>query len=237
MRPSEQDRKYCSRECYGKAVGLRQQGANHPMYKHGMTAQKLSERQRLRKHKDYTAWRDKVYARDEYKCRACRTGTNLQAHHHAAWVDEPKLRLKVSNGITLCDECHRLWHAYERKGLFVGKESLLQKKVQSALTEYGFFVYNVPGTPFGTSGIPDLVACYRGVFGGLECKVFPNYLSEQQKAAGDRIRQSGGIFVVIQSEDDIGKVIELFETKALERGWCDEELVVDNVSALEALEP
>jgi hypothetical protein len=90
------------------------------------------------------------------------------------------------------------------------------------LSEYGFYVYNVPGTPFGTIGIPDLVVCYQGGFGGLECKVFPNYLTAVQEAQAGRIKASGGIFMVVQSEDDIGRVIEAFELKRASGCWATE---------------
>jgi 5-methylcytosine-specific restriction endonuclease McrA len=222
VRASETDRKYCSRQCYATAVSIRQQGVGHHMYKHGLTKVRAPERQRLRVHKDYKAWRAAVFERDGFACRACRGKGDLNAHHHIAWTDDPKLRLKVSNGVALCNECHRLWHAYDRKGLFVGKESALQSKVVSALSEYGFYVYNVPGTPFGTIGIPDLVVCYQGGFGGLECKVFPNYLTAVQEAQAGRIKASGGIFMVVQSEDDIGRVIEAFELKRASGCWATE---------------
>ena len=211
---SSATRKFCSRDC---------QIASYRSEANFKTCDRTSERQALRRHVGYAAWRDAVFARDSYACRACTaSGVQLEAHHHAPWGTEAKLRLKVSNGITLCRECHRLWHAYDRKGLFSGKESALQSKVIAALVEYGFYVFNVPGTPMGTNGVPDLIVCYEGVFGGLECKVFPNYLTEPQKAQGKRIVEAGGIFYVVQSEDDIGRVIELFETRRrIKSAWSE----------------
>lgn len=224
--------KYCSRECYGIAVGERQKGDKHHMYKDGKSAERESVRQALRKHKSYKKWRTDVFERDEYCCRSCRaTGVELHAHHVVPWVDDPKLRLKVSNGVTLCDECHRLWHLYDRKGYFDKKESLLQQKIIDALRAYGFYVYNVPGTPLGVNGTPDILVCYNGLFGGVEVKVFPNYLSELQKKAGERIAASGGIFYVAQSEDDIGRIIELFSLKS-----ATGDFVVNEVSGLDDLE-
>jgi len=117
-----------------------------------------------------------------------------------------------------------LWHAYNRKGLFEGKEALLQAKVIEALREYGFYVFNVPGNPMGTTGIADLLVCFNGVFGALECKVFPNYLSELQRVNGERVAAAGGVFYVVQSEDDVGRVIELFETRVAKHGaWVGSE--------------
>ena len=163
VRPSESDRKFCSRACYGKYVGERQSGEGHHNYKDGRSKVRTSERQELRKHKGYADWKTKVFERDSYSCRACTKTGSLEAHHHAPWSEAAKLRLKVSNGITLCKECHRLWHAYNRKGLFVGKELALQAKVKAALESYGFYVFNVPGTPLGVNGVPDLLVCFNGI--------------------------------------------------------------------------
>lgn len=231
--PSEGNtRKYCSRECYAKAVSERQKGTKHFNYKHGLTSQKFSEKQKVRKHPQYKSWVKSVLVRDNYRCRACDcAGGELHVHHHAPWADAPKQRLRVSNGITLCKECHRLWHLYERKGIFTKKESLLQEKIASGLREYGFHVYNVPGSPYGVHGIPDLMVCYNGFAGGIECKVFPNYLTEIQRAEGERIKAAGGVFYVAQSEDDLGRIIEMFELKS-----CSGAFVVNALTGMHELE-
>lgn len=220
-------KKYCSRACYDKSIGPRQTGELHHNYKHGLTAQKTAARQALRKHPMYKAWVKAVLDRDGYACRSCgAVGGNLNAHHHAAWSADPKSRLKKSNGITLCTECHRLWHMYDRKGVFVGKESALQESVATQLRDCGFFVYNVPGTALGENGIPDLVVCANGVFVGVECKVFPNYLSELQKRSCDRIRQAGGLFFTVYSVDDVGKIIEAVERTTVAGGLVSDEAPV-----------
>lgn len=117
--------------------------------------------------------------------------------------------------------------------MFDKKESLLQEKVIAALREYGFYVFNVPGTPLGVNGTPDLLVCYNGMFAGLEVKVFPNYLSELQRMAGERIKASGGLFYVVQSEDDIGRVIEMMESKAASGEWVRD---TDELTGLQELE-
>jgi len=59
---------------------------------------------------EYKAWRKKVYGRDRYKCQmpGCTSSGHLNAHHIKRWADAPYLRFVVSNGITLCDDCHKL---------------------------------------------------------------------------------------------------------------------------------
>lgn len=53
-------------------------------------------------------WRTTVFERDHYTCRQCgRHGVKLQAHHIKSFKGHPELRYDVSNGLTLCLECHK----------------------------------------------------------------------------------------------------------------------------------
>lgn len=58
--------------------------------------------------REYKAWRKAVFDRDSYTCQMCgdNKGGNLNAHHIKAYKDYPKLRYEVSNGMTLCEQCH-----------------------------------------------------------------------------------------------------------------------------------
>lgn len=60
---------------------------------------------------EYIKWRASVYRRDGYACQmpGCtqKGFKNLQAHHIRRWADNPSLRYAVSNGITLCNVCHK----------------------------------------------------------------------------------------------------------------------------------
>lgn len=55
-------------------------------------------------------WRKRVFKRDKYTCKLCGLtsydGIRLNAHHIRPYKDYNHLRLDVSNGITLCHECH-----------------------------------------------------------------------------------------------------------------------------------
>jgi predicted restriction endonuclease len=60
---------------------------------------------------DTKLWRNLVYERDGYKCQKCRrVGRELQSHHVLNFSDFPELRFDVSNGITFCKNCHKLFH-------------------------------------------------------------------------------------------------------------------------------
>lgn len=125
-RVSGKQRKYCSMPCVV----------------HSMTFDKLSERSRkrnvtlwsgyerktsankaARKTRQYKEWREAVYKRDNYTCQECgaKSGNGktivLHPHHIQPFATFPELRYEVSNGITLCDVCHRKRHNH----IFIGK--------------------------------------------------------------------------------------------------------------------
>lgn len=59
-------------------------------------------------------WRKYVLERDGNVCQKCGNPGN-NAHHVKSYINYPEIRLKVSNGITLCDECHKK-QPKERRG-------------------------------------------------------------------------------------------------------------------------
>lgn len=60
---------------------------------------------------EYKEWRKSVFARDNFTCKECGSSDhNIEAHHIKKYHDFPKLRLTVSNGLTLCKPCHKLQH-------------------------------------------------------------------------------------------------------------------------------
>ena len=70
------------------------------------------ERQIIMHSKKYIEWRKQVFQRDNYICQVCerRSGQGLslflEAHHILRFKEYPKLRFDISNGITLCKDCH-----------------------------------------------------------------------------------------------------------------------------------
>lgn len=59
----------------------------------------------------YAKWRTSVFTRDHFTCQECgKIGGELNAHHIKAWKSYPELRYELSNGKTLCYECHKEYH-------------------------------------------------------------------------------------------------------------------------------
>lgn len=57
----------------------------------------------------YEDFRKKIRARDKNRCRmpGCKSRKKLQVHHIRTWSQASSLRYEISNGITLCEECHK----------------------------------------------------------------------------------------------------------------------------------
>ena len=87
-------------------------GEESPVWKGGVAVER-NERATY----DYQNWRNKVFHRDNYTCRCCgnRSSNNnpviLNSHHIYNWKDYPELRYEISNGITLCNQCHYKFHS------------------------------------------------------------------------------------------------------------------------------
>jgi 5-methylcytosine-specific restriction endonuclease McrA len=83
-------------------------GPDHYAYTHGKHQRDKCDRRTV----EYRKWRDEVFARDRFACQQCgdARGGNLQAHHIKPFASHPELRFSVSNGLTLCRDCHERLH-------------------------------------------------------------------------------------------------------------------------------
>lgn len=65
-----------------------------------------------RHYPEYNNWRTDIYKKDNYTCHKCsQRGVFLNAHHIQNYATHKKLRLDMSNGITLCKLCHDKFHS------------------------------------------------------------------------------------------------------------------------------
>lgn len=84
-------------------------------------------------------------------------------------------------------------------------EGKVKKKVKSILDLYGAFYFSPTTGGFGGSGIPDIIACYKGRFVAIECKAGKNTPTELQKKAIANIQKAQGSAIVV-NEDSLGLV-------------------------------
>jgi Holliday junction resolvase len=80
-------------------------------------------------------------------------------------------------------------------------ESKVKSSVTTILKRLGiYYFYPVTGG-YGSSGVPDIVCCYDGVFVAIECKAGHNKPTPLQEAQMQKIRQAGGYTIVINEEN------------------------------------
>lgn len=106
------ERQFCSRGCqklYYREHSDEVKGENSPRWKGGCS---IPERTRFMQTPQYREWRREVFKRDGFTCRICKQEKSgrLNAHHIKPYAEYPDLRLDLDNGITLCNDCHRLVH-------------------------------------------------------------------------------------------------------------------------------
>ncbi len=59
--------------------------------------------------KKYKQWRSDVFQRDSWTCQTCgKKECYLESHHIKSWAKYLQLRYDITNGVTLCRECHKL---------------------------------------------------------------------------------------------------------------------------------
>ncbi|MCK4686591.1 MAG: hypothetical protein KAT66_00515 [Candidatus Lokiarchaeota archaeon] len=86
---------------------LGKSGKGLPNWRGGLT----TENGKIRASIEYHLWREKVLKRDKFTCQKTKIeGGILCSHHIKNFAQYPKLRFKVSNGITLCKKMHDKFH-------------------------------------------------------------------------------------------------------------------------------
>jgi len=78
----------------------------------------------------YAEWKARVNVRDNFICQNCGKPGN-EAHHIKSWKDHPKLRFEVSNGETLCLDCHKKYRHGGRPKIKEGKVVTFYLKIDS----------------------------------------------------------------------------------------------------------
>lgn len=90
---------------------------------------------------------------------------------------------------------------------------MLERDVVASIKKYlaslgsDIFFWKEHGGPYGTSGVPDIICCYKGRFLGLEVKLPSGKLTELQKRAIEKINRAGGIACRVENVNDVKAVI------------------------------
>lgn len=76
-------------------------------WKGGITPEYIKIRQSV----ESRLWRESIFARDNWACQKCiARGKRLNPHHIQNFSQWPELRFAIDNGITFCEECHKIFH-------------------------------------------------------------------------------------------------------------------------------
>lgn len=95
------------------------------------------------------------------------------------------------------------------------KESVLQTKMLELIRGRGGYAETIWGGGYQSAGIPDILACYKGVFLGIEVKVGKNKPSALQKAKVNMINQAGGLAVVTWDDtEQLKAMLDYIDNKA-----------------------
>lgn len=133
--------KFCSRPCYwenmkgkpGNAVGSKRvawnkgiktpevSGKNHFRWKGGISRGYKTGYYST----EYKNWRKAVFKRDGFACVDCGYRGFITAHHLKSFAYFPELRYELSNGKTLCEECHKKTDNYKGRAKRLGRVELV----------------------------------------------------------------------------------------------------------------
>ena len=96
-------------------------------------------------------------------------------------------------------------------------EKKFQKRVVAYLKERGAYVVVHTGTGYGRAGIPDILACFKGCFFGIEVKAEGKVPTKLQERELEAITLAGGwaIDLYPSKYTDLGALLDIIEDLAM----------------------
>lgn len=94
-------------------------------------------------------------------------------------------------------------------------EAEITKRSVKALRKRGHFAVKIHGGPHQVAGLPDISACIRGHFVGIEMKASgkEGTLTEKQAKKLRDIKKAGGVTAVCTSVEQVEELAERIERK------------------------
>ena len=77
-------------------------------------------------------------------------------------------------------------------------ENNITKRIKDFLKSKDIWHVKYFANAFTSVGVPDILACVKGYFVGIEVKTDKGVLSEIQKYQGKQIQKSGGLWFVVR---------------------------------------
>ena len=91
-------------------------------------------------------------------------------------------------------------------------ESKVKKQVKDLLNEFHAYWFMPVANMFTRGGIPDIIACFRGLFVAIECKAGVNKCTKLQELEQAKIQEAGGCTFVVSDDEQSLKDLRLFLT-------------------------
>lgn len=88
-------------------------------------------------------------------------------------------------------------------------EKKIQNKIRRFLVSQGAYHFKHFGCMFSRAGVPDIIACLKGLFVAIEVKSEKGKLSELQEINIQQIREAGGIAMVARSVEEVEENLKL----------------------------
>jgi Holliday junction resolvase len=81
------------------------------------------------------------------------------------------------------------------------KEKWVKQQVVKLLKEKGVYYFFPVAGGYTSIGVPDVVACINGLFVAIECKAGKNRPTELQYKNLEKIRDNGGLAMLVNEND------------------------------------
>ncbi len=88
------------------------------------------------------------------------------------------------------------------------REKSIENNIKSYLRSKGAYYFKHHGNQYSQVGVPDIIACYKGYFIGIEVKNETGKTSPLQNVNLEMINDAGGYGIVARSVKDVELVIE-----------------------------
>jgi Holliday junction resolvase len=89
-------------------------------------------------------------------------------------------------------------------------EGEIKDQVRKVLDEMKAYYFFPAANGYGRTGIPDVIACYKGHFVGIECKAGSKQPTALQQRELDNIEKAEGTGLVVNA-DNIGNLKNILE--------------------------
>lgn len=80
-------------------------------------------------------------------------------------------------------------------------EAAVKKKIKDILKELQCYSFSPIGGAYSSRGVPDIIGCLHGIFFGIEAKAGKGKTTALQDRELQRIREAGGIALVVNEEN------------------------------------